>query len=387
METATATISSIQTYFAPLTDPRHEMNREHLLLDLVTMAICAIIAGADDWVAVAAFAQTKASWLQTFLALPSGIPSHDTFWRLFRWLKPEEFEACFLGWIQAVSRVTNGQVIAIDGKKLRRSHDKGSGKSAIHMVSAWASANRLTLGQRKVDEKSNEITAIPELLQVLEIAGCIVTIDRVPTGRGCQTEIAKTIIEKEADYLLALKGNQGTLHADVDLLFTDLAESHNTAYPHDHAMTVDKNHGRIEIRHAWTISDPQLLANLRNTGNWPQLHTLLKIQAERIIDGQRSTETRYYISSLTASAARLLEVARTHWQIENTCHWVLDIAFREDESRLRKNFGAQNFAILRHIALNCLKQERSARIGTKNKRLRAAWDNDYLLHVLSTLFA
>lgn len=382
METTKSEFPNIQSYFAPLRDPRNEMNREHLLLDMVVIAICAIIAGADDWVAVADFAVVKETWLCTFLALPSGIPSHDTFWRLFRWLDPEAFENCFLRWIQAVSEVTKGQVIAIDGKKLRRSQDKRNGKAAIHMVSAWASTNRLTLGQRKVDDKSNEITAIPELLQVLEIAGCIVTIDAM----GCQTEIAQTIIEKDADYLLALKENQGNLYADVDLLFGDLAQSHDTAYPHDYARTIDKDHGRLEIRQAWTIADPQLLANLRNTAHWPELHTLLKIQAERIIDGKRSLETRYFISSLPTSAAKLLDAARSHWQIENACHWVLDIAFREDESRLRKDHGAQNFAILRHIAHNCLKQERSAPLGTKNKRLRAAWDNDYLLQVLSTLF-
>lgn len=382
MEATKPAVPHMQSYFASLSDPRHEMNREHLLLDMVVIAICAIIAGADDWVAVADFAVAKESWLRTFLVLPSGIPSHDTFWRLFRKLAPEEFESCFLCWIQAVSEVTKGQVIAIDGKRLRRSQDKRHGKAAIHMVSAWASSNRLTLGQRKVDDKSNEITAIPELLQVLEIAGCIVTIDAM----GCQTEIAKTIIEKEADYLLALKENQGNLYADVDLLFTDLAQSQETAYPHDYAKTIEKDHGRIEIRQAWSLSDPQLLAHLRNIAKWPELHTLLKIQAERIIDDQRSLETRYFISSLQTSAAQLLEAARTHWQIENSCHWVLDIAFREDESRLRKDHGAQNFAILRHIAHNCLKQECSARIGTKNKRLRAAWDNDYLLQVLSTLF-
>lgn len=382
METTKPAVPNIQNYFASLRDPRNEMNREHLLLDMVVIAICAIIAGADDWVAVADFALSKAAWLRTFLSLPSGIPSHDTFWRLFRWLDPQEFESCFLRWIQTVSEVTQGQVIAIDGKKLRRSHDKSKGKAAIHMVSAWASSNRLTLGQRKVDDKSNEITAIPELLEVLEIAGCIVTIDAI----GCQTEIAQTIIAKDADYLLALKENQGNLYADVELLFDDLAQSRDTAYPHDYAKTSEKDHGRIEIRQAWTIADPQLLSQLRNTAQWPKLHTLLKIQAERIIDGKRSLATRYFISSLQTSAAKLLEAARTHWQIENSCHWVLDIAFREDEARLRKDYGAQNFAILRHIALNCLKQERSARLGTKNKRLRAAWDHDYLLQVLATLF-
>jgi predicted transposase YbfD/YdcC len=375
--------ASIVSHFGRLTDPRQAMNQEHLLIDIVVIAICAVIAGADDWVAVADFGQAKAVWFQRFLALPNGIPAHDTFWRVFRLLNPEQFQDCFLAWIQAVSCVTQGQVIALDGKKLRRSQDKGSGKAAIHMVSAWASANGLTLGQRKVDDKSNEITAIPALLEVLDLRGCLVTMDAM----GCQTEIAQTIVDKEADYLLALKANQGTLYEDVTLLFDDLTQSDFTAYAYDHAKTVDKDHGRIEVRQAWTITDPALLRCLRTTEKWPNLHTLVKVQAERYVGDHQSLDTRYYISSCHASADHLLAATRTHWSIENSCHWVLDIAFREDESRLRKDHGAQNFAILRHIALNCLNQERTAKRGVKNKRLRAAWDHDYLLTVLSTLFA
>lgn len=374
--------ASIASHFASLADPRQAMNQEHRLLDILVIAICAIIAGADDWVAVADFGQAKAEWFQRFLALPHGIPAHDTFWRVFRFMDPEQFQVCFLNWIQAVSCITQGQVVAIDGKKLRRSHDKGLGKQAIHMVSAWASANGLTLGQRKVDDKSNEITAIPALLEVLDLSGCIITIDAM----GCQTEIAQTIVDQEADYLLALKENQGTLYEEVTLLFDDLTQSHFTAYAYDHAKTVDKDHGRIEVRQAWTISDPALLRCLRTSEKWPKLHTLVKVQAERYLGAQSSHQTRYYISSSHAPASDLLAATRTHWSIENSCHWVLDIAFREDECRLRKDHGAQNFAVLRHIALNCLKHEHSAKVGIKNKRLRAAWDHDYLLTVLATLF-
>lgn len=383
MDEVSKPMAGIEQHFGRLVDPRQAMNQEHLFLEILVIAICAIIAGADDWEAVADFGQAKIEWFQKFLSLPHGIPSHDTFWRVFRLLDPEQFQDCFLTWIQTVSCVTQGQVIAIDGKKLRRSHDKGLGRNAIHMVSAWASATGLTLGQRKVDDKSNEITAIPTLLDVLDLAGCIVTIDAM----GCQTEIAQAIVDKDADYLLALKANQGTLHEDVALLFDDLAQSNFTAYAYDHAKTVDKDHGRIEVRQAWTISDPLVLRALRTTDRWPELHTLLKVQAERYVNQQTTLETRYYISSLAAPAAHLLAAARTHWSIENSCHWVLDIAFREDECRLRKDHGAQNFAILRHIALNCLKQERTAKVGVKNKRLRAGWHNHYLLTVLSTLFA
>lgn len=359
MDESKQPMSSIQHYFASLADPRQAINQEHQLLDILVIAICAIIAGADDWEAVADFGRAKVAWFQRFLALPHGIPAHDTFWRVFRALEPECFQTCFLTWIQAVGNVTQGQVVAIDGKKLRRSHDKGLGKQAIHMVSAWASANRLTLGQRKVDDKSNEITAIPALLDVLDLAGCIVTIDAM----GCHTAIAQAIVDKDADYVLALKANQDTLYEDVTLLFDDLVQSRYTAYPYDHAKTVDKDHGRIEVRQAWTITDPSVLRGLRTTAHWPQLQTLVKVQAERQWAGQQTVDTRYYISSLRASATTLLAAVRTHWHIENCCHWVLDMAFREDECRLRKEHGAQNFAILRHIALNCLKQERSAKLG------------------------
>lgn len=374
--------ASINRHFANLKDPRVERTKWHKLLDILVIAICAIICGADNWEEVALFGRSKQAWFKTFLELPKGIPSHDTFWRVFARLDPQQFQECFVNWIMAVSEVTQGQVIAFDGKTLRRSHDQALGRGAIDMVSAWAAANRLVLGQTKVDDKSNEITAIPELLRVLEVSGCIITIDAL----GCQKEIAAAIVGKEADYVLALKENHARLHEDTVKLFDDLEASQFKAYSYSHAETLDKNHGRLENRKCWVIADPQVLTHLRGASDWKGLQSVVKVQAKRQIGEEVTLKERYFISSLAGDAKQLLQAVRTHWSIENELHWVLDIAFREDESRIRKDHGPENFAVLRHIALNLVKQEKTTKASIKGKRLKAGWDEDYLLKILSGLF-
>jgi len=371
-------LPTLEQHFGNLTDPRIDRTKLHKLLDILVIAICAVIAGADNWEDVEEFGKARLEWFRTFLELPNGIPSHDTFTRVFARLDPEQFQACFIGWMKSVAEVIGGQVIAIDGKVLRRSHDKGIGKAAIDMVSAWANANHLVLGQVKVDEKSNEITAIPQLLEVLEVSGCIVTIDAM----GCQTEIAEKIIEREAEYVLALKENQGHLFDDVERLFVDLEESQYKAYEFDYEKTVNKDHGRIEIRECWTISDPEVLPHLRGAANWSNLATVSRIRAQRWIGEEKSSEDRYHIASITG-AKRVLGAVRSHWGIENELHWTLDLAFDEDRCRVRKDHGPENFALLRHIALNLLKQEKTCKRGIKGKRLLAGWNQDYLLMVMA----
>jgi len=372
--------AGIAEHFGQVQDPRQH-HVEHLLIEMIIIAICAVICGADSWVEIEQFGQAKEEWLRKFLTLPNGIPSHDTFGRVFGMLDPDEFQHSFISWIGAISQLTAGQIIAVDGKRLRRSHDKHLGKAAIHMVSAWASANRLVLGQLKTDEKSNEITAIPELLKLLVIKGCIVTIDAM----GCQTNIAQVIVEQEGDYVLALKGNQGTLHHDVQDLLAYAQEIDFKEVAHDFHQTVDKNHGRLEIRRYWTISEPEFIAFVDPKSKWAGLQSIGLVEAQRTIGDQTSTETRYYISSLPGDAAQFAHAVRTHWEIENKVHWVLDVAFGEDLSRVRQGFAAENLATLRHIALNLLRHETSAKCGIKAKRLKAGWNEDYLLKVLTSL--
>ena len=371
-------VAALGRYFGELDDPRVDRTRLHKFIDILVIGICTVICGGDDYASMAAFGRAKEAWLRTILELPNGIPSHDTFWRVFSALDAEQFQDCFLEWMAAINDVTNGEIIALDGKQLRRSHDKSNGKAAIHMVSAWATSNRLVLGQVKVDEKSNEIKAIPELLERLDLQGCLVTIDAM----GCQVDIADCVVEKEGDYLFSLKGNQSNLHEDVVLLFDDLEESEFSAYDYDYAKTVDKDHGRIEVRHCWTIVDPKLIQHLRGADRFRALHTIVRVRSERYVGDKHSVEDRHFIGSATPLATEALRATRAHWHVENSLHWVLDIAFREDESRLRKGNGPQNFAVLRHIALNALKQERTAKLGVKNKRLRAGWDEAYLFKVL-----
>jgi predicted transposase YbfD/YdcC len=375
-----AVTTSLEEHFGNITDPRIERTRLHKLIDILVIAICGAICSCDSWEDVEEFGKAKQEWFETFLELPNGIPSHDTFNRVFARIDPIEFRTCFIDWVSAASELIGGQVIAMDGKVLRRSRDRGIGKGAIDMVSAWACANHLVLGQVKVDEKSNEITAIPQLLKALEISGCIITIDAM----GCQTEIAKTIVEEQADYVLALKDNQGNLFEDTQKLFEDLESSQYQAYIYDYEKTVNKGHGWIEIRECWTISDPQILCHLRGFQNWEKLMTVSRIRSQRWIGDEKTCEDRFHIASIVG-AKRVLAAARSHWGIENNLHWTLDMAFDEDHCRVRKDNGPENFAILRHIALNLLKQEKTSKRSINGKRLLAGWKEDYLLKVLSGL--
>jgi predicted transposase YbfD/YdcC len=371
--------TSISEHFASLPDPRVERTKVHALINIVSIGLCAVISGAEEWVAMEAYGQAKRDFLGTFLDLEAGIPSHDTFRRVFGLLDPEQFQACFLSWVRSIERLTAGEVIAIDGKRLCGSRNQAAGKAAINIVSAWATENRLVLGQRKVDEKSNEITAIPELLELLTLKGCIITIDAM----GCQREIAETIHGKEADYVLALKGNQPELHQAVVDFFTSVLAPKQATTPFAYKRTVDADHGRIETRQHWISEEIAWLPAVTGKPLWPGLRSIAMIQAQRRIGEQVTTFVRYYLSSLPADAARFAYAARSHWKIENQLHWSLDVSFHEDANRTRTDYAPQNLAVLRHIALNLLQQERTAKASLKVKRLRAAWDTDYLRKVLT----
>jgi predicted transposase YbfD/YdcC len=370
---------SIRDHFADLPDPRIDRTKRHGLLDIVTIALCAVICGADSWVDVELFGHAKEAWLRTFLALPNGIPSHDTFGRVFARLDPHRFEQCFLRWVQTVVTPTAGEVIAVDGKVLRRSHDHRAGKAALDLVSAWADTNRLVLGQRAVAADSNEITAIPALLEALALDGCIVTVDAI----GCQTTIAQGIVDQGADYVLALKGNQPTLLAAVETYFAEAHAAGFRSTPHQYLETVDGDHGRVERRRHWTTTDPDLLAYVDPRGAWAGLASVGMVARERRTATGTSQEVHYYLSSLDGTVAPFATAVRGHWGIENRLHWVLDIAFREDDSRVRAGHSAENFAVLRHIALNLLRQDRTTRAGIKAKRLKAGWDDAYLCSLLA----
>ena len=373
-------IGKIEESFSKLEDPRIERNKLHKLIDIIVIAICGVICGANNWVEIEIYGKKKKEWLEKILELPNGIPSHDTFGRVFGRLKEEQFQECFYEWVKAVQEITKGQVIAIDGKQLRGSKDNPIGKGAIYMVNAWASENHMALGQRKVNEKSNEITAIPELLEMLEISGCIITIDAM----GCQTDIAQQIRDNEADYVLAVKGNQGNMHEDMIALFEScMNEINPLTLIDDYHKTVEKDHGRIEIRQCWAINARPYSECIRNLNEWEQVHSMVMICSERRINQEVTTQTRYFISSLPPNAEKLLEAIRSHWGVENSLHWVLDVVFDEDHNRVRKNHAPQNLAVIRQIALNLLKKEKSAKGGIQAKRLQAAWDNNYLLKVLS----
>jgi predicted transposase YbfD/YdcC len=364
-------------YFADLADPRIEDRCDHKLIDILFIAVCAVICGADGFTDMEEFGLSKQTWLRQFLELPNGIPSHDTFGRVFARLKPGEFQQCFLSWVRAVSDFTGNEIVPIDGKKMRRSHDRAAGQRAIELVSAWARANRLMLGQVKVSGDSNEITAVPQLLKLLEIKGCIVTVDAL----NCQKDIASEIIAQQADYVLALKGNHANIYKEVELFFDAVVNDHTYGFSISKHQTIDGEHGRIETRNYWHVNAPE---HLVEKFDWPGLESLGMCQARREINEQVSEEKRYYLSSLSVDAVRLAEAIRGHWAIENSLHWILDVVFREDDSRVRVGHAAENFALVRRIALNLLQQEKTLKRGVKTKRLKAALDDSYLLKVLNT---
>jgi predicted transposase YbfD/YdcC len=365
-------------HFKTLEHPRAEHLLAHELLDIIGLTICAVVCGADTWVDIETYGRAKQEWLKGFLRLPNGIPSHDTIARLFAALDPQALQECFLSWVTAVAQLSQGEVIAIDGKTLRHSYDTGGSKGAIHMVSAWATQNRLVLGQVKVDAKSNEITAIPQLLKVLDLHGCIVTIDAM----GTQKDIAQQIIEAGGEYVLSLKGNQGNLHQDVEQLFEWTRKIGFKEIPHEFHQTIDAAHGRVEIRRHWLLDGVE---HLIDAHLWTGLQRVGLVEAERRLVGQSPTiEQRYYLVSLDGGVQRFAHAVRSHWGIENQVHWVLDVAFDEDASRIRKDHAPENLALIRHVALNLLRQDTSTNGGIKAKRLKAGWNNAYLARLLST---
>jgi predicted transposase YbfD/YdcC len=363
-----------QDHFADLTDPRRR-KVVYPLVNIVAIAICAVIAGADDFVSIAEWGRQKRDWLSKILDLSSGIPSHDRFNAVFAALKPAEFEKCLVSWITALHELTAGQVVAIDGKTLRSSFDNAAGKSAIHMVSAWATANHISLGQVVVDAKSNEITAIPKLLQLLAISASVVTIDAM----GCQTAIAEEIVNGGADYVLAVKDNQPTLHAGITTHFLDHMEDDFARVKVSRHETTEKGHGRDEHRTYLVCDAP---ADLPDIGRWKNLKRIGIAISETVRDGKPTDDVRYYILSRKMSARSFGAAVRGHWSIENKLHWQLDVTFGEDQCRIRKGNADANFSILRRTALSLLKNEATAKVGIKNKRLTAAWNTDYLEKVL-----
>lgn len=368
---------TISEHFSNINDPRIERRKLHKLIDIITISICAVICGADTWEDIELFGSSKHEWLKQFLELPNGIPSHDTFARVFARINPEQFQKSFISWIQSISKLTSQEIVAIDGKTLRGSYDTSDDKAAIHMVSAWAAANCLVLGQVKVDEKSNEITAIPKLLKVLCLQGCIVTIDAI----GCQKEIVKQIVEQDGDYVISLKKNQNSLYGRVENLFKEAMNNRFQGIEYSEIRRDESGHGRHEIRQCVMLSNIQDMIDPE--GKWSKLTSVGMINSWRTENEKTTLETRYFISSLPNNAELLAQSVRTHWNIENKLHWVLDVQFNEDSSRIRKDNAPQNLAIIRHIALNLLNQDKTVKAGVKRKRNKAGWDNEYLEKILA----
>ena len=359
--------------FSDLKDPRVDRTKKHNLLEIIALSILACLCGADSYVDIEAYGIARINWLKSFLELENGIPSHDTIGRVFSQIDPDEFEKCFSEWVRQIANLTS-KVIAFDGKTIRGSRN---GDYAISLVTAFAAENQLVLGQQAVDGKSNEITAIPELIRMLYLKGKIVTIDAM----GTQTAIAEQIIAKGGDYLLAVKGNQKNLLDEMEFIFQIEQMQKFKEAQFDYAETIEKGHGRIETRKCWILSGEDYVGELSK--KWLGLKSLVFIESERKIGEKTEKSMRYFISSLESNARQILEVQRSHWAIENSLHWVLDVAFNEDKSRMRKDKAAENFAIIRKMSLNLLRLDKSKKIGVKGKRLTCAWDDEYLMQILS----
>jgi predicted transposase YbfD/YdcC len=365
--------TTLVQYFSDIEDFRLDRNKKHLLVDIIVLAVCCTICGANGFVEIETVANAKFDWFRTFLQLTNGIPSHDTFGRVFRQLRPDVLEKRFLAWVQATFSDLPAQQIAFDGKQLRRTADPSSDLSALQMISAWAVDSGIVLGQIAVDPQSNEITALPVLVETIDVTGCDISADAI----HCQKETVATIVECKAHYTIAVKANQEHLYTDIVATFAQLREQADSSLQTH--ITYEKDHGRIERRQYW-VTDR--LDQLRSADAWQALKTIGMVEAERIVNGKVERETRYYISSREPNARAFGARVRGHWSIENSLHWVLDMVMREDECRIRKDHSAENMAVVRHIAINLLKNEKTLKVGTQAKRLRAACDNDYLGKVI-----
>ncbi len=368
----------IETHFGSLRDPRAAGRIEHKLIDILIVSICGTISGANDFAAIAEYGRAKEEWLKTFLELANGIPSVDTFERVLARLKPEELQKCLMGWMQAVHEVTEGELLNVDGKTLRGAKEAGNSRSLIHMVSVWSASQHLVLGQKKVGEKTNEITAMPPLLEMLAIRGCLVSIDAM----GCQREIAKTIIEQGGDYVLALKGNQGNLYDNVREVFTSARQQDFKDLEHQFHSTSEEGHGRVETRRHWIMGNTESLIGAEK---WAGLQSIGMVESECNVKGVISVEQRYYILSIESDVYRFSEAVRNHWSIENNLHWILDVAFSEDASQSCRGYSAENLAVIRHIGVNLLSRDKKTKVGVKTKRLKAGWNDNYLKDILSAL--
>ena len=358
-------------FFQEIEDPRLDRKKQHLLSDIIMLSLIGTVCGADNWVLIEEYGKSNIDWLSQYLHLPNGIPSHDTLGRVFSLLNPKEFEKFFIDWTTQISSLTEGELISIDGKTVRGSHDRYHNKSAIHLLNAWATKNNLVIGQLLSEGKKNEIKTIPKLIDLLAVKGCIISIDAM----GCQKDIAEKIIESKADYILAVKDNQHALYQEIQTAFT-------ITTPSSTVKTITKDHGRIEIRKCTVLNN---LKWVDETVNWSGLRSVIKIETSRteLSKNKTSIQTRYYISSLNTSSEQFNSLVRAHWNIENKLHYVLDVAFNEDYSRIRIGNADQNLAFIRKVVLNLLKQDTSVKMGIKNKRFKAGWDKRYLSKILN----